>query len=171
MDFFERLLYILQDPNYMHIHHTIPNQDPRPKCRITTKIISLVSFFMFANRGDTDYFSEQAVASKRFKLDPNESPAKRNGKFEGTTFALPREHRQDLTVGEIWKEKKNIVIVGNAESSFILYCTRVPGTCNIFNTRTMSLVLLEPGNGKVLTDSISDMYNSGLFHLVREMCA
>ena len=103
---------------------------------------------MFVNRGDTDYFWEQAVANKRFKLDPTESPAKR-GKFEETTFALPREHRQDLTVGEIWKEKKNIVIVGNAESSFILYCTRVPGTCNIFNTRTMSLVLLEPGNGKI----------------------
>lgn len=108
----------------------------------------IFSCFTFVNRGDTDYFWEQAVANKRFKLDPNESPTKR-GKYEGTTFALPREHRQDLTVGEIWKEKKNIVIVGNAESSFILYCTRVPGTCNIFNTRTMSLVLLEPGNGKI----------------------
>lgn len=92
-----------------------------------------------------DYFWEQAVARKRFKFDPDESPANTSGHFEGTVFTLPLEHRQDLTVGEIWKEKKNIVIVGNAESSFILYCTRVPGTCNIFNTRTMSLVLLEPG--------------------------
>ena len=92
-----------------------------------------------------NYFWEKAVASKRRKLDPNESPANRSGQFEGSMFALPLEHRQDLTVAEIWKEKKNIVIVGNAESSFILYCTRVPGTCNIFNTRTMSLVLLEPG--------------------------
>lgn len=111
--------------------------------------------FYFPNREETDYFWEQAVASKRFKLDPKESPAQRNSKFEGTTFALPREHRQDLTVGEVWKEKKNIVIVGNAESSFILYCTRVPGTCNIFNTQTMSLVLLEPG--KILTDSIGNI--------------
>lgn len=124
----------------------------------------MVSCFIFINRGDVDNFWEQAVASKRFKMDPNESPAKRNRKFEGTTFALPLEHRQDLTVGEIWKEKKNIVIVGNAESSFILYCTRVPGTCSIFNTRTMSLVLLEPGNGKILTNS--NIHISDLFHLV-----
>lgn len=119
--------------------------------------------------GDTDYFWEQAVASKRFKLDPNESPAKR-GKFEGTTFSLPREHRQDLTVGEIWKEKKNIVIVGNAESSFILYCTRVPGTCNIFNTRTMSLVLLEPGHRIVGLDACYTDHN-GKVALQAERCA
>lgn len=119
--------------------------------------------------GDTDYFWEKAVASKRFKLDPTESPAKR-GKFEETTFALPREHRQDLTVGEIWKEKKNIVIVGNAESSFILYCTRVPGTCNIFNTRTMSLVLLEPGHRIVGLDACYTDHN-GKVALQAERCA
>ena len=74
-------------------------------------------------------------------MDPNESLFGRSR----TTFALPLQHRRDLSVGEIWKEKKNVVIVGDAESSFILYCTRVPGTCKIFNTRTMSLVELEPG--------------------------
>lgn len=95
-----------------------------------------------------DYFWDQAVSNKRQRLDAGEYPAYRSGQFGATTFALPLDHRRDLTVGEIWKEKKNIVIVGDTESSFILYCTRVPGTCNIFNTRTMSLVLLEPGKGR-----------------------
>jgi len=85
-------------------------------------------------------------------LDPGESPANRSGQFGAGTFVLPLDHRRDLTVGEIWKEKKNVVIVGDAESSFILYCTRIPGTCNIFNTRTMSLVMLEPGKPLILSD-------------------
>ena len=109
---------------------------------------------MFNNRRDLDYFWEQAVLNKRQKLDPGESYANRRGKFEARTFDLPLDHRRDLTVGEIWKEKKNIVVVGDAEASFILYCARIPGTCNIFNTRTMSLVLLEPGKRKVSTDPI-----------------
>ncbi|XP_078375877.1 uncharacterized protein LOC144659327 isoform X2 [Oculina patagonica] len=120
--------------------------------------------------GDVDYFWEQAVASKRLKMDPSESPANRSRQFEGTTFALPLEHRQDLTVAEIWKEKKNIVIVGNAESSFILYCTRVPGTCNIFNTRTMSLVLLEPGHRIIGLDACYTDHN-GKVALQAERCA
>lgn len=85
--------------------------------------------------------------------------ANRRGKFEARTFDLPLDHRRDLTVGEIWKEKKNIVIVGDAEASFVLYCARIPGTCNIFNTRTMSLVLLEPGKRKVSSNPIQVFYH------------
>ena len=95
-------------------------------------------------------------------MDPDESPINR-GQFKGSTFSLPLEHRQDLTVAEIWKEKKNIVIVGDTESSFILYCTRVPGTCNIFNTRTMSLVLLEPGK---LKEKSFELYLKELCHAI-----
>lgn len=100
-----------------------------------------------------DYFWEQAIG-KRQKLDPSESHAISRSDFRATTFSIPLDHRRDLTVGEIWKEKKNIVIVGDAEGSFILYCMRIPGTCNIFNTRTMSLVLLEPGKETPHYDSV-----------------
>ena len=110
-----------------------------------------------------DYFWEQAILSKRQKLDPGDSDANRRGNFGARTFDLPFDHRRDLTVGEIWKEKKNIVIVGDAEASFILYCTRIPGTCNIFNTRTMSLVLLEPGKRKVIRMRYFAIYSIKLY--------
>ena len=80
----------------------------------------------FNNRGDVDHFWEQAIANKRQKLDPSES-LNRSGHFGATTFPLPLELSRDLTVGEIWKEKKNVVIVGDVESSFIMYCM-VAGT-------------------------------------------
>lgn len=105
-------------------------------------IFSLLCFCVI--REEVDQSWNQAIMNKRQKLGTDEYPLNK-GQFEGSTFALPLEHRQDLTVAEIWKEKKNIAVVGDTQSSFILYCTRVPGTRNIFNTRTMSLVLLEPG--------------------------
>ena len=97
-----------------------------------------------------DYYWEQSISRKRAHFDLDDPAPEKTSKLEVETFDLPMEHRRDLTVAELWKEKKSIAIVGHSESSFILYCTRVPGTCNLFNTRTMSLVSLEPG--KVSSD-------------------
>nr|XP_058940910.1 uncharacterized protein LOC131769175 isoform X2 [Pocillopora verrucosa] len=118
---------------------------------------------------EVDQSWNQAIMNKRQKLGTDEYPLNK-GQFEGSTFALPLEHRQDLTVAEIWKEKKNIAVVGDTQSSFILYCTRVPGTCNIFNTRTMSLVLLEPGYRIVGLDACYTDHK-GKVALKAERCA
>ena len=49
-----------------------------------------------------------------------------------------------MSVGEVWKEKKNIVLVGNTQTSFVLYCTAVPGSRQLFCENAQCLVTLQP---------------------------
>ncbi|XP_068741203.1 uncharacterized protein [Montipora capricornis] len=119
---------------------------------------------------ELDYYWEQAILSKRQKLDSSVSHGNIARNEEVRPFKLPQDHRRDFAVGEIWKEKKSIVIVGHEGASFILNCTRVPGTCNIFNTRTMSLVLLEPGCRIVGLDA-QYCHHNGKVALQAERCA
>lgn len=96
-------------------------------------------------RSEADYSWEKGIVSKRLKLDTSECHANFGGNNEARTINLPQDYRRDFTVAEIWKEKKNIVIIGHEETSFVLYCTIIPGTCNLFNNHTKSLILLQPG--------------------------
>ena len=50
-----------------------------------------------------------------------------------------------MSVGEVWKEKKNIMLVGNTQTSFVLYCTAVPGSRQLFCENAQCLVTLQPG--------------------------
>lgn len=105
-----------------------------------------MSLILFINsRSEADYSWEKGIVSKRLKLDTSECHANFGGNNEARTINLPQDYRRDFTVAEIWKEKKNIVIIGHEETSFVLYCTIIPGTCNLFNNRTKSLILLQPG--------------------------
>ena len=111
------------------------------KCSFT-----VTSLILFINdRTEADCSWEKGIVSKRLKLDSSECHANFGGNNEARTINLPQDYRRDFTVAEIWKEKKNIVIIGHEETSFVLYCTINAGTCNLFNNRTNSLILLQPG--------------------------
>ena len=103
------------------------------------------SILFINNRTEADCSWEKGIVSKRLKLDSSECHANFGGNNEARTINLPQDYRRDFTVAEIWKEKKNIVIIGHEETSFVLYCTINAGTCNLFNNRTNSLILLQPG--------------------------
>ena len=106
---------------------------------------------------------DRGIVSKRLKLDSSECRANFGGNNEARTINLPQDYRRDFTVAEIWKEKKNIVIIGHEETSFVLYCTINAGTCNLFNNRTKSLILLQPG--KYIFLSLIRVYsNNKLFY-------
>lgn len=128
------------------------------------KMFIYCNFLLFINnRGEVDYNLEKGIVSKRLKLDTSDYHANFGGNNEARTINLPQDHRQDFTVAEIWKEKKNIVIVGHEETSFVLYCTIIPGTCNLFNNRTMSLILLQPGK-YVFLSLIREYLDNKLFY-------
>jgi hypothetical protein len=82
---------------------------------------------------------------KRARLDEDYFEPKRL-KLQSPLVEKNFGHIEYLSVGEIWKEKKNVAIIGNNETSFVLHCTRVDGSLQIINTRIMELVELKPGS-------------------------
>ena len=48
-------------------------------------------------------------------------------------------------MGEIWPEKKNVVIVGSNETSIPLYCNGVYGRCALEDKKTSTLIDILPG--------------------------
>ena len=54
-------------------------------------------------------------------------------------------HLGNLSVGEVWPERKNVVIVGSSETSIPLYCTGARGRCALEDKKTSTLVDILPG--------------------------
>ena len=55
-------------------------------------------------------------------------------------------HLGNLSVGERWPEKRNVVIVGSGETSIPLYCNRERGRCALEDKKTSSVIDILPGN-------------------------
>ena len=83
-----------------------------------------------------DYLSEQSI-SKRQKTNTCWYTA--NQQKWDMPVLDPRPY---ISVGEVWKEKKNIMLVGNTQTSFFLYCTAVPGSRQLFCENAQCLVTL-----------------------------
>nr|AGW15600.1 HYL1-like a protein [Nematostella vectensis] len=124
---------------------------------------------VITKRNTADDEENDYPPAKRCKLGYNTA---QGYNIEGACAPLlPTPSQSDvLSVGEVWKEKKNVVLVGNSETSFILFCSRVASMCQLMNTRTMELVNLEPGHRIVGLDGEFVEYQ-GKVALRAERCA
>ncbi len=80
----------------------------------------------------------------------SEKRPRRRGEFE-----VEEVHLGNLTVGEAWPEKRNIVIVGSEETSIPLFCQADMERCALEDASTGELVDIVPGKGRFLLRKIS----------------
>ena len=57
---------------------------------------------------------------------------------------LPPECKKDLSVGEVWQEKK-VAIVGDGSCSFMLVCTHKSNSLELFCKKTNKPRTIRPG--------------------------
>ncbi|KAK3731437.1 hypothetical protein QZH41_013627, partial [Actinostola sp. cb2023] len=113
--------------------------------------------------------SQNPKSRKRQRLDDIYTSPKRL-KLECSVVEKETGHIKFLSVGEIWKEKRNVALVGNEDTSFVLYCTRVDSSLVILNTRTMLNQVLEPGHRLIGLDAEIIEFQ-GKLALQAERCA
>ena len=98
--------------------------------------------------GDDDFFGTpeqrphkmQRVGEGSDSRPSVEKRPRRRGEFE-----VEQVHLGNLTVGECWPEKRNIVIVGSEETSIPLFCQADMERCALEDTSTGALVDIVPG--------------------------
>lgn len=113
----------------------------------------------YGKSGYTDFEQPGTTPVKRShdSMESDETPNKRQRVGEssesrarpsrrGNDFEIADAHLGNLTVGEIWPEKKNVVIVGSNETSIPLYCNGAYGKCALEDKTISSLVDILPGH-------------------------
>ena len=71
-------------------------------------------------------------------------PAQRSRR-RGNEYEVEDVHLGNLSVGECWPEKRNVVVVGSAETSILLYCSGEQGRCALEEIKTSTIVDIVPG--------------------------
>jgi hypothetical protein len=82
-------------------------------------------------------FGEGSYDNSRSSLERRQ---KRHGEFE-----MEDVHLGNLSVGETWPERRNIVIVGSEETSIPLFCQADMDRCALQDASAGQLVDIVPG--------------------------
>ena len=78
--------------------------------------------------------------------DNNSRPSSQKRPRRRGEYEVENVHLGNLTVGEVWPEKRNVVIVGSEETSIPLFCQADVERCALEDTSTGQLVDIVAGN-------------------------